>query len=66
MQRTRATSIPHQRRAAKLLTHDGARRIAANIARRADLLGRAAPAYRAERIPRHPVSSNSQARKNDQ
>ena len=33
MQRTRAASIPHQRRAAKLLTHDEARRIAANIAK---------------------------------
>ncbi len=44
MRRTRATSIPHQRRpidgrqafataAAKLLTHDEARRIAANIAK---------------------------------
>jgi hypothetical protein len=43
--------------------HDGARRIAANIARRADLLGRAAPACQAERIPRDPVSSNSQAAK---
>jgi Protein of unknown function (DUF3606) len=42
---------------------DEARRIAENIARRADLLGRAAPACQAERIPRDPVSSNSQAAK---
>jgi Protein of unknown function (DUF3606) len=57
----------HVRRKETALTRppskDEARRIAENIARRADLLGRAAPACQAERIPRDPVSSNSQAAK---